>query len=406
MSDGALGLFVENKRSIFEEAHPGIGHQQLSGRGLAEGAGPVRCRFCSQAFPFRSYLLRHERKHTGSVLMVPATWEDVMRDVKPVLPTRNDLAMSDSSPVEPAPAESPAAPAHCVPATLEPVTECLAHPTCHVPVPVTLKPVLEKLVPTCHGLAVSVPATLEPAIERLVATNPGLAASALATSEPAPDKKFPSGPAECRQVATRSKTGAVQRRGRPPAIPPIEGYTIPRILSRAKSAQQAAANCWSQQPPQPGPSQQPQSSEQRRVVEGPPIDVMQVPGLSNGAKKRRREDQRSSFVCPHCDRHFRTKQSLDGHVQYVHFPRPHACPLCPERFLTVRERECHLEQHANAHRREQPLVCQLCNKRFDRVKYLVSHVANEHAPSTEGRLPLGRARGPRLYTVPGDSEVP
>lgn len=39
--------------------------EQQTGRSVAEGSSPVRCRFCNRAFPFRSFLLRHERKHTG-----------------------------------------------------------------------------------------------------------------------------------------------------------------------------------------------------------------------------------------------------------------------------------------------------------------------------------------------------
>lgn len=49
--------------------HPVAGmcwqREQQTGRSVAEGSSPVRCRFCNRAFPFRSFLLRHERKHTG-----------------------------------------------------------------------------------------------------------------------------------------------------------------------------------------------------------------------------------------------------------------------------------------------------------------------------------------------------
>ncbi|XP_066998936.2 zinc finger protein 182 isoform X2 [Anabrus simplex] len=81
------------------------------------------------------------------------------------------------------------------------------------------------------------------------------------------------------------------------------------------------------------------------------------------------------YLCPECGREFRKKQSLIEHER-VHLSlnaeerRPHACHLCPKRFV----QKSKLNAHIRTHVQEPSYSCDRCGKRFHRKDVYAHHM--------------------------------
>lgn len=81
-----------------------------------------------------------------------------------------------------------------------------------------------------------------------------------------------------------------------------------------------------------------------------------------------------NFKCPECDKSFKTKSNLNGHIKSVHCDyRPFQCNVCLKAFKMKYD----LTKHSIVHSNAEPFVCKVCNKLFSRKYQLKSHTCNK-----------------------------
>ncbi|XP_032585120.1 adult enhancer factor 1-like [Drosophila mojavensis] len=88
--------------------------------------------------------------------------------------------------------------------------------------------------------------------------------------------------------------------------------------------------------------------------------------------------------CPFCQRKFKRKTHLNGHVRLVHEGiRPHKCGFCERSFGLPRT----LRIHIMGHTKERPFTCNICQKSFRQKTELNLHM-NNHLSNSEFRCPI------------------
>ncbi|XP_035903594.1 zinc finger protein 501-like [Anopheles stephensi] len=128
-------------------------------------------------------------------------------------------------------------------------------------------------------------------------------------------------------------------------------------------------------------------------------------GGSDPCDEQRDSDNNNLRPCPHCDKHFPCKASLDQHLRRHTDERPFRCASCPKAFRLSSTLSAHkklhdlrgpslrcetcgrtftqpsaLSSHRLLHREDRPHCCGLCGKQFVRLHALKTHVlshANE-----------------------------
>ncbi|KAG7297052.1 hypothetical protein JYU34_019985 [Plutella xylostella] len=96
-----------------------------------------------------------------------------------------------------------------------------------------------------------------------------------------------------------------------------------------------------------------------------------------------------TFPCTACAQKFKTKDRLEAHRKSVHRKRKFPCKFCPTDYDTRKELFKHLRKHQKVQLMEfkimseiveskQKLKCIMCNKSFDELSELKSHVMGDH----------------------------
>lgn len=80
--------------------------------------------------------------------------------------------------------------------------------------------------------------------------------------------------------------------------------------------------------------------------------------------------KQTEFKCSHCPKIFGKEFLLKRHIKRVHIDqKPHACPSCNKRFVSVSSLQKHLPQHSD----ERPYKCDQCPRAFKSSDVLRGH---------------------------------
>lgn len=81
-----------------------------------------------------------------------------------------------------------------------------------------------------------------------------------------------------------------------------------------------------------------------------------------------------SFKCERCGKSFRSKATLNSHVERTCPSTQHVCSTCGKRFKTIGK----LNEHAASHKDRVVYMCQLCLDNFASKSQLFSHQQMVH----------------------------
>lgn len=80
----------------------------------------------------------------------------------------------------------------------------------------------------------------------------------------------------------------------------------------------------------------------------------------------------SSFVCESCDKNFKTKNLLNGHMKSMHGNTSKSlCSICGGEFIDI---DIHMRTHRNVKKSEKSYFCKVCNAKFRHSSYLNIHM--------------------------------
>nr|XP_055058250.1 ras-responsive element-binding protein 1 isoform X1 [Misgurnus anguillicaudatus]XP_055058251.1 ras-responsive element-binding protein 1 isoform X1 [Misgurnus anguillicaudatus] len=126
-----------------------------------------------------------------------------------------------------------------------------------------------------------------------------------------------------------------------------------------------------------------------------------------GRRNQEGKDDRSSFICPLCNKNCMTQHQLTMHIRQHNTDSggtDHSCSICGKALSSASS----LDRHMLVHSGERPYKCNICNQTFttngNMHRHMKIHEKDANSTSTPSSSPLNKRRRPSVKRKPSVDE--